>query len=81
MRMTSFAKPKGWRKMAMSTALALVVFLQPLRGQEGGPSSQGGGMTLQECVSMAMEQNPIIRSAQQQYQAFPPQNRQRVNML
>ncbi len=43
-------------------ALAGGLLVGPLRGQEHA-------LTLRECVSLAMEQNPLIRSAREQYQA------------
>jgi len=38
------------------------LLVEPLRGQEHA-------LTLEECVSQAMEKNPLIRSAREQYQA------------
>ena len=43
-------------------ALAACLFPEKARGQEPV-------LTLGECVSLAMEQNPLIRSAREQYQA------------
>jgi len=43
-------------------AVASSLWTEPLRGQEGG-------LTLQQCVSVALDQNPLILSARERYQA------------
>lgn len=43
-------------------ALVSLALAEPLRCQERA-------LTLEECVSLAMEQNPLLRSAREQYQA------------
>lgn len=63
-----------WKRLhcrLLHLSLAGLVSVGPLGGQETvpGPRNQGSSLTLAQCVSLAMEENPLIRSSQELYRA------------
>ncbi len=59
-----------WRNCVGTTAFLLFIgALWPLSGQEAPGTAVQPSLTLQDCVSLAMEENPLVLSAGRRHQA------------